>query len=321
MKLPLLSTVAAMVLGLSPLSHAADKVTIAFTPAQVGIPFYTSVRCGAFAAAHDYDVDLNWAGPTTWDVAAQQPFIDAALQLKPQGWALSPTDGGALISQVEAVEKTGTPVITIDAPLDKPVEMQSIQSNHYLGGVAAAKAMTELTGATGTFVAVGMRPGLPDIDARVKGFLDTFHKQNPQATLLPTLYPGDNSTTAAQQVGAALQANPDLKGIYVTHSAAAEGAAAAILEAGMRGKVRVIAFDADPQQVRDLRDGIYDALIVQEPYTMGYDAVKDLALVIRGTLKKSDVQHDHFLPFVVVTQKNMNDPMIKKSFYMTTCPK
>jgi ribose transport system substrate-binding protein len=319
MKRLLLHGVTALALGMPVLAQAADKITIAALPGQVGIPFYTSVKCGAYAAAKKYDVDLSWAGPTTWDIAAQQPFIDAALQLKPQGVVLSPTDGGALISQVEAIQAKGTPVITIDAPLDKPVELQSIQSNHYLGGVAAGKAMSEIAGDTGTFVAVGMRPGLPDIDGRVHGFVDTFKKLDPNAVVLPTLYPGDSSTMAAQQVSAALQANPDLKGVYVTHSAAAEGASAAILEAGLRGKVKLISFDADPQQIRDLHDGIYDALIVQEPYQMGYDAVKDLAEVIRGTVKKSDVVHDHFLPFIVATRKNMDDPEVRKSFYMSSC--
>ncbi|SHO64248.1 ribose transport system substrate-binding protein [Pseudoxanthobacter soli DSM 19599] len=298
---------------------AADPVKIAALPGQVGIPFYTSMQCGAQAAAKEFDVKLSWAGPPDWDIAQQQPFIDAALQLKPQGVILAPTDSGALVSQVEAIEAGGTPVVTVDAPLDKPVETQSIQSNHYLGGEAAAKAMNDVAGGDGTFVVVGMRPGLPDIDARVKGFVDTFSKENPKATILPVLYPETSSTKAAEQVAAAIQANPDLKGVYVTHSAAAEGASAAILEAGMRGKIKLISFDADPQQIRDLRDGVYDALIVQEPYQMGYDAVKTLAELVRGKIKKSDVQHDHFLPSVIVTRENMSDPKIAASFYKATC--
>lgn len=44
---------------------------------------------------------------------------------------------------------------------ERPVE-------HGPTGQAAAKAMIDLTGGKGTFV-VGNTPGLPDIDARVKG--------------------------------------------------------------------------------------------------------------------------------------------------------
>lgn len=297
----------------------ADTVTIAALPGQVGIPFYTSMQCGAEAAAKDFDVDLTWSGPAEWDISLQQPFIDAALQLKPQGVILAPTDSGALVTQVEQLEAAGTPVVTVDAPLDKPVETQSIQSNHYLGGVAAGEAMAEVAGDAGTFVVVGMKPGMPDIDGRVQGFVDSFTKAHPTATVLPVLYPETSSTKAAQQVAAAIQANPELKGVYVTHSAAAEGASAAIQEAGKRGEIKLVSFDADPQQIRDLRDGIYDALIVQKPYQMGYDAVKVLAEIVRGEIAKADVEHDHFLPFVVVTRDNMNEPDVKAAFYLQSC--
>lgn len=297
----------------------ADTVTIAALPGQVGIPFYTSMQCGAEAAAKEFDVSLSWDGPPDWDISKQQPFIDAALQRAPQGVVLAPTDSGALVGQVETLEAAGTPVITVDAPLDKPVETQSIQSNHFDGGVAAAKVMEQVAGQTGTFVVVGMRPGLPDIDARVNGFVETFTKDSPEATVLPILYPETSSTKAAQQVAAAIQANPDIKGVYVTHSAAAEGASAAILEAGLRGQVKLVSFDADPQQIRDLRDGVYDALIVQEPYQMGYQSVKNLAALIRGEVAKADLPHDNFLPSVVVTRDNMNEPAIKDAFYKTSC--
>jgi len=305
----------------SPVHAASDKpVSVAFIAGQVGIPFYTSVECGARAAAKEFNVNLAWSGPPDWDIALEQPFIDAAVQTHPDGIVLSPTDGRALISQIKSLEDGGTPVITVDAPLDEPVDVQNIQSNHFQGGVAAAKAMAEVAGDEGKFLVVGMRPGLPDIDARVNGFLETFKKEHPKAVLLPVAYPETSSTKAAQQVAAAIQANPDLKGVYVTHSAAAEGASAAILEAGKRGEIKLISFDADPQQIRDLKDGIYDALIVQQPYNMGYNAVKSIAQIIRKEVAKKDVKHDAFLPFVVATRANLSDPSVSRYFYVTKCP-
>src|SRR5262245_4320588 len=149
---------------------ASDKpVNIAFLAGQVGIPFYTSVQCGALAAAKEFNVNLNWSGPPDWDISLQQPFIDAALQTHPDGVVLSPTDGKALISQVKALEDAGTPVVTIDAPLDEPVDSQNIQSNHYEGGAAAAKAMAEIAGDEGTFLVVGLRPGLPTLMPALMG--------------------------------------------------------------------------------------------------------------------------------------------------------
>ena len=208
----------------------------------------------ARTAASQFNVDLNYQGPTDWDMNKQLPFIQAGQAARPPGPADLPTDGTTLIPMIEDLTAKGVPVVTIDAPLDKPVELQSIQSNHYAGGQAAAKAMSELTGGSGTYVVVGNTPGLPDIDARVAGFVDDMTAAG--ATVLPVLEPGTDSTKAANMVAAAIQASPDLTGIYVTHSAAAQGASAAILEAGQQGKIKLVAFDADPQQFRDLKDGV-----------------------------------------------------------------
>ncbi|EHD22569.1 MULTISPECIES: ABC transporter substrate-binding protein [Brenneria] len=321
MNIRLVTPLAALLASLSVSALAEQPVSVAFLPGQVGIPFYSTMQCGAENAAKEFNVKLSWNGPPDWDISLQQPFIDAALQLNPNAIVLAPTDGNALINQVKNLEAKGTPVITVDAPLNMPVETQSIQSNHYLGGVAAAKAMSEIAGTTGAFLAVGMRPGLPDIDARVKGFVDTYGKEFPNAKLLPVIYPETSSTKAAQQVAAALQGNPDLKGIYVTHSAAATGASSAIIEAGKRGTVKLISFDGDPQQIRDLKDGIYDALIIQQPYDMGYQAVKLAAQLVRKQINRDAVPHDNLLPFVIATRENMQDPEVIKYFYQVSCKK
>ena len=310
----------AMLLCSTLVAHAGEKsVSIAFLPGIIGDPFYTSMECGARAAAKEFNVNLSWAGPTDWDVAKQQPFIDAATQMKPDGIVLAPTDPKALITVVKQWREGGTPVVTVDAALDEPVEIQNLQSNHVAGGEAAATAMVDVAGEEGTYLILGLRPGVSDIDARVKGFVDHFTKKHPKAKLLPVAYPETNSTKASEQVSAAIQANPDLKGVYATHFAAATGAASAILEAGKQGEIKLVSFDASPQQVRDLRDGVYDALIVQKPYQMGFDSVKLVSDLVRKTVEPATVEHSNLLNFVIATRNNLSDPKISNYLYVDAC--
>jgi ribose transport system substrate-binding protein len=312
-------TIAAGVILLAALSAApaaaqAEPYQVAFMAGQVGIPFYTSMECGARTAASESNVDLNWQGPTDWDMSKQLPFIQAAAELQPQGWVIAPTDGTTLIPMITEQMDKGIPVVTVDAPLDEPVELQSIQSNHYAGGQAAAKAMIELTGGAGTYLPVGMTPGLPDQDARIAGFVDDMTAAG--ATLLPVANPGTDSTKAANMVAAAIQAEPDLTGIYVSHAAAAQGASAAILEAGKQGQIKLVAFDADPQQIRDLKDGVYDALIAQLPYQMGYKSVKLVADVLSGAVDPATVQHDNPTDFAILNRDNVDDPAYAAFLYI-----
>jgi ribose transport system substrate-binding protein len=298
-------------------SAGGAKVPVSFVAGQVGIPFYTSVECGAKDAAKKFNVNLKWGGSTDWDINKEMPLITAAMRLKPKALIFSPTDSTALVPTTQQMKSQGILPITVDAPLDKPVDLANFQSDHNAGGAAAAKAMLQLTGGKGTTLVVGLRPGLLDQDARVKGYVDAMKQSG--AKILPVSYPGTDASKSAQQVAAAIRAHPDLTGVYVTHSAAAQGASAAIKQAGKSGKIKLIAFDADPQQVSDLRNGVYDALIAQQPYQMGYQSVELAAKVARNETPKTSVKEENLLGFKVITRKNVDDPALKQYLYRATC--
>ena len=96
--------------------------------------------------------------------------------------------------------------------------------------------MVDLTGGTGTYLPVGMTPGLPDQDPphrRVRGRHD-----GSGGDAAPGSQSGDRLDQGRQHRRRGhRQAEPDLTGIYVSHAAAAQGASAAILEAGKQGQI------------------------------------------------------------------------------------
>jgi ribose transport system substrate-binding protein len=299
----------------------AAKVRIAFVAGQIGITFYTGVECGAKQAAKDFNVDLNWTGSHNWDINEERPIIDAALATNPEGWVISPTDPDALIPTITDLMAKGIPVVTIDAPMSKPAELQNIQSNHYAGGQTAAAAMIKLTGGTGKYLVLQLTPGLPDIGGRAKGFEDDMAKAG--ATLLPDVFPGTDQALAADAVTAAIGANPDLKGVYATHESAANGASSAIKSANKQGTIKLVAFDSAPNQVADLKNGVYDALVAQAPFNMGYYSVKLVAQVIRKEVDPKTVVHDNPTGLYAITKDNADTPETQKWIYpadLNACP-
>ena len=71
--------------------------------------------------------------------------------------------------------------------------------------------------------------------------------------------------------------------------------------------------------MRDLRDGVYDALIAQEPYTMGYDSVRLISQLISGEVAIGDVDQSVKTEAVVATRANMDDPEVSNFFYVVSC--
>lgn len=315
----------ALVLGLtmtlaSGSSVFADGEKIEFVAGIVGIPFYTSMECGARDAAKDLGVELNWAGPPQWDLALQMPILQASIERDPDGIILAPTDPNALITIVEdLVENKNIPVITVDGNLSQPVDIQNIRTDNLAAGGLAAEAMAEAIGGDGSVLIVALDPGVLANQERADGFITVMKEKYPNINVLPTEYPGSDQNKAAEIVSAALQANPDLAGIYTTHSNAAVGTSSAVIGAGKQGEVKIIAYDADAGQVRDLKDGIYDALVVQSPYLEGYDSVTLMTKILRGEVDPSTLEDVAHPPMVVATRDNVDDPAVKKNLYVDSC--
>src|SRR4029078_13407961 len=164
-------------------------------------------------------------------------------------------------------------------------------------------------------------PGVAANQERVDGFTKVLKEKYPNIKVLPTEYPGTDQNKAAEIVSAALQAHPDLKGIYTTHSNAAVGTSSAVIGAGLGGKVKIIAYDAEPQQVRDLKAGVYDALVVQSPYLEGYNSVKLVTQILRGEVDASKLDDVASPPMVVATRDNLDSPEVKKGLYVDSCSK
>ena len=301
--------------------QTGGKVQVAFIAGQIGITFYTGMECGAKQAAKEFNVDLNWTGSHNWDVNEQRPIFDAAAATDPDGWVIAPTDSAAWVQPIKELMDKGTPVVTVDAPLDTPVELQNLQSNHYEGGQKAAEAMLGLTGGSGSYLVLHLSPGLPDIGGRADGFKEAMEAAG--AKVLDYQYPGTDTAKATEQVNAAIQATPDLAGVYATHESAALGASTAIQGAAKQGVIRLVAFDAAPSQIADLKANVYDALIAQKPFNMGYYSVKLVADVLRGTVDKATVVHDNPQGLAVITRENADNAEIVALIYpadLNACP-
>lgn len=302
-------------------SALAAGEKIEFVAGMVGIPFYTTMECGARDAAKELGVELNWQGAPQWDINLQMPILQAAIERSPDGMVLAPNDPDALISIVDdLVKNKKIPVVTVDGSLNEPVDVQNMRTDNLTAGGLAADAMAEAIGGEGTVLIVALNPGVVGNQQRADGFINVIKEKYPKITVLPIEYPGSDQNKAAEVVAAAIQANPDLKGIYTTHSNAAVGTSSAVIGAGLGGKVKIIAYDADPQQVRDLKEGVYDALVVQSPYLEGYDSVKLVTRILRGEVDPATLEDVYYPPMLVATRDNIDSPEVKKALYVDACP-
>jgi ribose transport system substrate-binding protein len=106
-----------------------------------------------------------------------------------------------------------------------------------------------------------------------------------------------------------LTAHDDLAAMFASNESSAVGAAQAIK--GRNTKVKLVGFDSSPGLLDDLRAGLIDSLVVQDPFRMGHDAV--IAAVEK--LNGSTPQKIQNLPPRVVTKENLDDPDVRKQLH------
>src|SRR5260221_654959 len=110
--------------------------------------------------------------------------------------------------------------------------------------------------------------------------------------------PGWNIMTAL------IAANPNLRGVFASNLIMAQGAGQAIAENKAADKIKLIGFDSDDKLIGFLKDGTIAALVVQDPYRMGYDGVKTALAASKGEQVPANVDTGANL----ITKENMDQP-------------
>jgi ribose transport system substrate-binding protein len=161
-----------------------------------------------------------------------------------------------------------------------------------------------------------VKPGLSTTDQRQQGFEEAI-KQYPNIEYLGTRFCNDDPTVAASITTSTLQSNPDLKGIFGANVFSGQGAGTGVRQSGKKNQVSVVAFDASPTQVEDLRSGNVDVLIAQHPNDIGDRGVRIAVDYLESGQEPSSKQVT--TGFTTVTRDNLEDPEVQEYLYKAEC--
>jgi ribose transport system substrate-binding protein len=249
--------------------------------------FYVTMGCGAQAEAAKLGYSISVQGPADFAAPEQIPIVNAVTATKPAAVLIAPTDSHALIGPMQSMKSAGIKVIQVDTTVaNTSIASASISSDNVKGGELAAGELAKEMGGKGSVVVMNEQAGVSTTEARIKGFMIGI-KKYPNITVLPTQYVGDNPAKAAAAITALYSAHQDLGGVFATNVLVAQGVDTGLKTAGVSSKVKIIGYDADPTQVSDLKSGVVDALVAQEPYLEGVDGVQQAVNAIEGKPAKS----------------------------------
>ena len=256
--------------------------SIAVVPKGTTHIYWQSVRKGAEKAGEEFGFKILWTGPEReTDRERQIQIVEDFIEQRVDGVVLAPCDAKALAPSVERLFSAKIPCVIIDSGIETPKYASFAATDNYQGGALAAKRMGKILGGSGKIVVVKYVPGSGSTTDRENGFIDTIAKEFPDIRIMDAKYGQDTVETALQATEDLLTKNPDLQGLFACNSSTSVGAMQA-LQSQRRKEVKMIGFDSEAALVKGLKNALIDSLVVQNPFKMGYEGVKSVALARQG---------------------------------------
>ncbi len=307
---------AGLALALVSAPAVANTKQVAVIIKATNSEFWQFVLVGArnYAKEHPDLVTVTTDGPPNEaDIDQQVSILENVISRHPDGIVLASTSSEATVPAIEKAVGEGIPVVTIDNKVKTDKVASFLATNNTLGGKLAAQELVNqlkaagrsLKGKIALISAMAAVQVLVDRDA---GFVAGMKEYAPDISVIPAQYTNNDVFQAVNVAHDLMLSNPDIVGIFADNNTTGDGTARVVTESGKQDSIIAVAFDSDPQEVEALKSGALKALVLQDPYGMGYKGVDSVLKAIAG---------EKLPPYVdtganVVTKANMDQERMQQ---------
>ncbi|MEI3381951.1 MAG: substrate-binding domain-containing protein [Dorea sp.] len=294
-------------------------------------------------------VKVTYNAPDNADnVDDQVNLLDEELDRYPAAIGISIVDLQACQVQFDLATDSEIPVVTFDSGSDYQGVAADVSTDNEAAGKEAAEKLAEAMGDTGEIALFIQDSKSQAALAREKAVTDELTANHPNISVVNVYHmdelttmqktiadeinagsyrPADSefpdgvlteenavtadSITEDQVVDYILAKHPNITGCFAANGDAVKLAVDGLERNKMEKKVKVVGFDANADEIKDLQDGKVDGLIVQNPFGMGY------ATVIAAARASLDMGNEAVVNtgYTWVTKENLKTEEVQKILY------
>lgn len=259
-----------------------EIVYVVFKTTGPQMEFWQIVRAGIQTAATEYDLQPIIVGPRLEkDVDQQIEILAEVIDVEPDAILLVASDYNRLVPLAELAAERGITIVTLDSALNSSVPVSFVATDNVAAGIKAGEEIDRLVPRNRSIAVISHIPGVATAIDREQGVLEALSKRDP-GLVLETRY-SQNDLDLAYRITTDLVAeHPDLGGIVALNESSAVGAGRAIRDLGASERVSIVGFDNSQEEIEFLETGVFEALVVQRPFNMGYFGIRAIAEALRG---------------------------------------
>ncbi|WP_095124656.1 sugar ABC transporter substrate-binding protein [Pseudomonas sp. Irchel s3a12] len=293
---------AGLMFQFSPAMAAGEKIVVNFQ--TLSIPYFIYMHEQAVQEAKALNIELLVQDAQS-SSTKQSSDVENALTQGVAAMVVAPNDVTALAPALNEVLSEKVPLVTVDRRVegtDAPVPY--VTSDSVAGGRLMAELVTSNMKDGARVAFIGGTPGSSTAIDRAKGVHDGL-KAGGEKFQLVAEQSGEweraKAMSVAENILTSLSANPP-DAIICASGDMALGAAEAVRAMGLKGKVKVIGFDAYPEVLRAIRDGDIAGIVEQNPSKQIRTALRMAVKKVRGEAELETVIVQPFM----VTQENLS---------------
>ena len=272
--------------------------------------YWQIVLAGARKAGQDLGVNvLELGADSETDINGQIRILANAVASLPAAIVIAPAQFAALGRPIDnAAQKTR--IIGIDSDAGSSAFTSILRTDNLQAGRLAADILADAikrsyADAEGDVAIITSLSGVASLDQRAGGFTDQIKTKYGALDIVAHKVGDSQATTGFNMMVDLIADYPELRGVFVSNLLMAKGAAQAVAEKKTNkggDLINFVGFDSDNSLVQLLRDGTVAALVVQDPFRMGYDGIKTALAASKGEHVPTNVDTGANL----ITKANMN---------------
>ena len=264
----------ALLSGCTAPGTAAEQYSVALVAKSTETEFWLSVFAGAEAAATEYNIRLDITGPETEeDYEAQNRMIAEAVSAGADALVFSAIDYENNASAIDAAAEAGVKVVAIDSSVASGMVSTYIGTDNHAAGRMAAQAALDGVEGQLTVGLVNYDISSANGQERELGARELLGESG-RAEVVAVINTLAEAGQAQKDAEAMLREHPEINVLIAFNEPTSVGAAYAVDSLDLSESVFLVGFDSNVATVDGLQDGCVDALIVQNPYAMGYLGVE-----------------------------------------------
>jgi ribose transport system substrate-binding protein len=255
-------------------SYHQENERYIFVASNVTLPYWQEAAVGFKDAAMAAGVKFNLAGPESYSPDDELDAFQKAVDRHPSGILVAPARADKFSPAIDAAVKEGIPVICVDSDAPNSHRIMFIGTDNYRAGFESGAHVGQLLHGQGNVVIVAI-PGQFNQDERIRGAKEALAGYT-RIKVTSTLDDRGDPRTANDQISVILEKKQKVDAILSLEASGGPGSAEALHRMGMEGKVKIVAFDKNPETIDWIVSGVIAGSLAQKPYTMAYYGLRYL---------------------------------------------